>query len=179
MPDFSKSLSNEFSSDDACWQQTWDLHANWLRVVIAARVDGVSVDEVLQNVAVQAWKHQAQLADADKLGPWLYRIAIQQVSLFFRKSQRVRKHETQAEDWGEPSDPQQLEPLEWLTELELHETLRNSLRKLPDEDREILLLKHTEGWTYGQLSEHLGLSRDQVIYRLRRAQNRLRSKIDE
>ena len=166
------------SSDSNRWQQAWDHHSGWLRVVIAARVQGVGVDEVLQNVAIQAWKKQSQLSSREKLAPWLYRIAIQQVALFFRQASRNRQLASTSDNWMDPQDPQQPNPLDWLTEMEIHEKLRQGLAALPAEDREILLLKHTEHWTYQQLAEHLGLTRDQVIYRLGRARQRLRSSIE-
>jgi RNA polymerase sigma-70 factor (ECF subfamily) len=49
-----------------------------------------------------------------------------------------------------------------------------ALEKLKPPDREILLLKYTEKWSYEQLAEHLGVSVKTVEYRLLRARRAMR-----
>lgn len=162
-----------------CWQQVWRQHSGWLRTVIAARMDSVWVDEVLQNVAIKAWERQSQLSSSEKLAPWLYRIAVQQVGLFFRETNR-RRRMTAAIDVAETEsiDVAQTDPLELLTQQEVHAQVRLAMQQLPAEQREVLMLKHTEGWTYQQLADRLGLKRDQVIYRVGQAKQNLRNQLD-
>lgn len=167
------------SETTSCWQQVWRQHSGWLRTVIAARMDGVWVDEVLQNVAIIAWERQSQLSSSEKLAPWLYRIAVQQVGLFFRETNR-RRRMTVAIDVAETDsvDATQTDPLELLTQQEVHAQVRLAMQQLPAEQREVLMLKHTEGWTYQQLADRLGLKRDQVIYRVGQAKQNLRNQLD-
>jgi RNA polymerase sigma-70 factor (ECF subfamily) len=40
-----------------------------------------------------------------------------------------------------------------------------------------LLLKYTEGWSYEQLAQHLGVSIKTIEYRLLRARNALRTEL--
>ncbi|MEL7498128.1 MAG: sigma-70 family RNA polymerase sigma factor [Planctomycetota bacterium] len=171
--------SLDLASDPASgWHDTWSQHAGWLRTVIASRMDRVWVDEVLQNVAIKAWEKQDQLSCQEKLAPWLYRIAIQQVTLFFRESSRRKKVGSVSVTAAETTaDPRNIDPLEILTRNEIHQQIREGIAQLNVEEREILLLKHTEGWTYQQLADHLGLSLDKVIYRLGKARDNLRNKL--
>jgi RNA polymerase sigma-70 factor (ECF subfamily) len=48
---------------------------------------------------------------------------------------------------------------------------------LSAQDREILMLKHSERWTYREIAEYLGISADKVVYRLARARARLRQRL--
>ena len=47
------------------------------------------------------------------------------------------------------------------------------------DDREILLLKYTEGWTYKQLAAHLGVKVKTVEHRLMKARRDLRRRLRE
>ena len=59
------------------WKIALAQHQRWLRTVIFARVrETQAIDEVLQEVALAAVKQQAPLADAAKIAPWLYRLAV-------------------------------------------------------------------------------------------------------
>jgi RNA polymerase sigma-70 factor (ECF subfamily) len=58
--------------------------------------------------------------------------------------------------------------------MEQREFVRKALDELSELDRQILLLKYSEGWTYRQLSEHLGVKEDTVEYRLMKARKNLR-----
>ena len=44
----------------------------------------------MQDVAVTAWEKRSQLQDASKMAPWLYRITIRHVQMFWRKTLRDR-----------------------------------------------------------------------------------------
>ena len=63
-----------------------------------------------------------------------------------------------------------------LTE-ERSELVRKALSLLPSRERELLLLKYTENWTYRELADHLGLTQSAVESRLHRARRRLREKL--
>ena len=49
-----------------------------------------------------------------------------------------------------------------------------ALAVLPRRDAEVLLLKHTQDWTYRQLAERLGVSEAAIDGRLQRARAKLR-----
>ena len=73
------------------WQAALAEHDRWLRMVVRARVgEGQCVDDVMQEVALAAVAQRAPLADATKVAPWLYRLAVTQVLLYRRKHGRRR-----------------------------------------------------------------------------------------
>jgi RNA polymerase sigma-70 factor (ECF subfamily) len=55
--------------------------------------------------------------------------------------------------------------------------VREALETLAAKDREILLLKYTEDWSYHQLAAHLGIGHSAVEARLHRARQRLRDRL--
>ena len=61
--------------------------------------------------------------------------------------------------------------------MELRQTVREALQTLAPKDREILLLKYTEDWSYHQLAAHLGIGHSAVEARLHRARQRLRDRL--
>jgi RNA polymerase sigma-70 factor (ECF subfamily) len=41
-------------------------------------------------------------------------------------------------------------------------TLREALKELPEEQREVVVLRHVAGWTPGEIAAHLGKSEDSI-----------------
>jgi RNA polymerase sigma-70 factor (ECF subfamily) len=60
------------------------------------------------------------------------------------------------------------------TSVEERYDLRQALGRLEPADREILVLKHLDGWTYDELAERLGIPRGTVMSRLFHARRRLK-----
>ncbi|MGI9430547.1 MAG: RNA polymerase sigma factor, partial [Bythopirellula sp.] len=92
-----------------------------------------------------------------------------------RRLGRKRKlEEGYAATRGKTSVSAEPDPLAWLLADEQRSLVRQAIAVLPSKDAEILLLKHTEDWSYRQLSEHLGISTSAVDARLHRARKRMR-----
>jgi RNA polymerase sigma-70 factor (ECF subfamily) len=64
-----------------------------------------------------------------------------------------------------------------LLQKEICTSIQEGLSKLDPQDRQLLLLKYTEGWSYEQLAQHLGVSIKTIEYRLLRARNALRTEL--
>jgi RNA polymerase sigma-70 factor (ECF subfamily) len=163
------------------WSEALAENNRWLRTVIYARVgQRQAVDEVFQEVSLAAVRQQAPLQDPGKVAPWLYRTAVSQSLLYRRKAGRRRKlSDRYAEHTQQPTeaDSRQVDPLGWLLADERRQLVRKALARLPRRDREILLLKYTEDWSYRQLAEHLGISESAVQARLHRARRRMRDEM--
>jgi RNA polymerase sigma-70 factor (ECF subfamily) len=161
------------------WQAALRQHQRWLRTVVLARVgEPQAVDEVLQEVALAAVRQAAPLADAAKVAPWLYRLAVRQALLYRRKCGRRRRLQSRYTERAEHADrPQPPEPLGWLLAEERRAQVRQALARLAPRDAEILLLKYSENWGYQQIADHLGVSHAAVEARLHRARGRLRQEL--
>lgn len=152
-------------------------HRRWLRTVLAARgVERDSLDEVLQEVAAAACRGADQLNDRDRVGPWLYRIAVVQALQYRRRAGRRRRLVERYAGSGVARDEAvDHDPLAWLLAEETQQLVRQAIARLPQRDAELLLLKYTEDWSYRDLAEHLGMSVSAVEARLHRARGRMRS----
>ena len=160
------------------WRAVWAEHGRWLRTVVLARVGAAdAVDDVLQEIAMAAVKNAHRLRDRAKLAPWLYRLAVTSAMQFRRRQGRRRGLTRRYADRWQPSEDQsrQPDPLGWLMAEEQRKLVRLALKNLARRDAEMLLLKYTENWTYGQLAEHLGTTPSAVESRLHRARAKMRS----
>ena len=162
------------------WQAVLAEHDRWLRTVVYARLgEPQAVDDVMQEVSLAAVRQQAPLADATKVAPWLYRLAVTQSLLYRRKQGRRRRL---AGDYAERVRPREegsreVDPLTWLLADERRQMVRKAVSRLPGRDAEILLLKYSEDWSYRDLADHLGISQSALQARLHRARQRLRSEL--
>lgn len=132
----------------------------------------------MQEVALAAVKQSAPITDVAKVAPWLYRLAVRQALLHQRKCGRRRKLQNGYGNYQEVAGDRGLpEALGWLLANERRSLVRQALGRIAPRDREILLLKYTEGWNYHQIAEHVGVSHSAVETRLHRARQRLREEL--
>ena len=146
--------------------------------MLHARVgESQAVDEVMQEVALAAVRQSAPIADPAKVAPWLYRLAVRQALLYRRSAGRRRKLVANFARATAPleCDGRNPEPLAWLLADERQRLVRQALERMPRGDREILLLKYSEDWSYHQVAAHLGVSHSAAEARLHRARRRLRA----
>jgi RNA polymerase sigma factor (sigma-70 family) len=161
------------------WSAALAAHDRWLRTVLLARLgDPPTVDDVLQDVRTAAITRGHLLRDAEKLAPWLYRVAVASALQYRRRLGRQNKLLARhAERLTRNADDPTTDPLEWLLAEERRSLVKTALERLPRREAEILLLKYTEDWTYRQIGDHLGLSTSAVEGRLHRARRRMRQEL--
>ncbi|MCA9215508.1 MAG: RNA polymerase sigma factor [Planctomycetales bacterium] len=162
------------------WRAELDQHRRWLRTVIAARCgEAQAVDEIFQETAAAAVAQKSPLADATKVAPWLYQIAVRQSLMYRRKQGRKRKLEQAYAERAEPimESRQPVSPLGWLLADERRSLVRKAMAELNPRDSEMLMLKYTEGWSYREIANRLGMSESAVESRLHRARQKLRQQL--
>lgn len=131
------------------------------------RVD--AAEELAQQALVQAWVHRRDLRDLDKLGPWLFRIAINcSIDWLRRRSSSPRRLEEIAERSLDPSPV-----IEHVISRETIREVRKALAHLPLGNR-VALLMHVAGYSYGEIAAFLGQTEAVVRGRIARARNQLR-----
>lgn len=168
------------SSPNIDWQAVLAQHDRWLRTVVYARLgEPQAVEDVMQEVSLAAVRQHAPLADASKVAPWLYRLAVTQTLMYRRKQGRRRKLTGNFARQVRPTEGTgpDADPLEWLLADERRRLVRKALSRLPRRDAEILSLKYSENWSYRELADHLGISPAATQARLHRARQRLRSEL--
>lgn len=158
------------------WDAEYRRHARWLRTVVASRLqEPAAVEDVMQQIALAVVREDRRPVDANRIGGWLYRVAIKQCMQYRRTAGRRRRLlHTLTLTRTVAGDDVRPDPLDWLLHEERVESVRTALGRLSDLDRQLLVLKYTEDWSCRQLAEHLGVNVKAVEYRLQLARERLR-----
>lgn len=147
----------------------------WLRTVVRSRLkEPDAVEDVMQNIALAIVKHGSALNEVNRVSAWLYQIAVRQVLMYRRSSGRRRRMYERVAGDSASRTTSVASPLEGLLASESQESIQRALNALPEVERQILMLKYAEGWSYKQLASHLGVQEDTVEYRLLRARKNLR-----
>jgi len=149
----------------------------WLRTVVRSRVEeSDAVEDIMQNIALALVRRRDTLREIGQTGAWLYQVAIRQVLMHRRTRGRRRKFQNRlAAHGGQQHVATELQSVEYLMAAEQQDAVRDAVRQLDGLDRQVLMLKYVEGWTYRRLAEMLGVSEDTIEYRLLRARKRLRA----
>lgn len=152
-------------------------HEGWLRTVVSSRLGETdAVDDVMQNIAMAVVRQKSALLEVQRVGAWLYRIAVRQVLMYRRSTGRRRKLLQRVQsDAGAVVNA--AEPLAVMLHDETHQCVRQALGHLGEVERQLLLLKYAEGWSYRQIAEQLGVQEDTVEYRLLKARKKLRREL--
>ncbi len=128
----------------------------------------------MQDIAVAAVRQSAALQNIERIAPWLYRLAVRQSLLHRRRLGRLRRLHQRYADRSEQPDLNAADPLIWLMTDEVRDCVRQAMHRLNPRDAELLMLKYSENWNYGQIAQHVGISHSAVESRLHRARQRLR-----
>ncbi|MEZ6130686.1 MAG: sigma-70 family RNA polymerase sigma factor [Planctomycetaceae bacterium] len=151
---------------------------SWLRTIVRSRIrepDGV--EDVMQNIALALVRQKESLTDINRVGAWLYQVAVRQVMMYRRTTGRRRTFEDRLLDRsaaGEFATLDTTSPVDRLLAAEQQQQVRGALQQLDELDRQILMLKYSENWSYRELADHLGVKEDTVEYRLTKARKQLR-----
>ncbi len=157
------------------WGKALLENESWMRAVIAQRVGEQSaVDEVFQEIALAVTKESAPLRDPSKLNAWLYRLVVLQSALYRRKAGRKRRLVKRYEEQVFQVDSTRQEPIDWLLDAERQQLVRDALARLPDDEREILLMKYSDDKSYREIADELGATEGAVQSKLHRARKRMR-----
>lgn len=152
-----------------------DTHRGWLRSVIVARLgEAGAAEDVLQEVNLAAIEGKSPLRDQRSVASWLYQLAVRKVLQFRRAAGRQRKRIGDAAAVEETRERESGDPLAWMLNSERRQLIREGLSRLSGEDREMLMLKYVEGWSYRQIAERTGRTESAVESKLHRARVGLR-----
>ncbi|MEM6366090.1 MAG: sigma-70 family RNA polymerase sigma factor [Planctomycetota bacterium] len=149
-------------------------HSDWLRTILLARLhDRHLADDVIQEVSVAAVRHVGSFRSVEEVKAWLYRVAVRQANLIYRRERRQRDR------IADYAQTQRAAPsAEYLDRLSQHESgdvVRQAIGNLRPIDRQVLTLKYQHGWSCRRMAAELGVSETTVQSRLLRARRRLRA----
>ncbi|MHC4436183.1 MAG: RNA polymerase sigma factor [Planctomycetota bacterium] len=156
-------------NDPAAVELMWDRYASdlfaYLLAVLCSRHDA---EDVLQTVFVKIAQKRHRLAKARNLDGYVYRIARNEAISFIGRRKRQRKVEALDESWLiVPEGHQEFN--------DLAEELQAVLARLPQQQREVIVMKIYRQKTFLEISRLLGLSHNTVATRYRYGMEKLRT----
>ena len=124
--------------------------------------DGLDVDDLLQETLMVLWKLRNKLLDigvAPKQAVWIWRVA-RSTCIDLQRTTKV--HEPLSENYNPPDD-----------DPSLHDALRELISHLPEPDH-IIATMHLEGYSYKEIGQKTGLTKNNVGVRLLRIKEKLK-----
>ena len=146
--------------DRAAFGQLYDRFAPMVHGLLLARVPRADVDDLVQDVFLQAMRRLGSLRNAEAFGPWLAAIA----------RNRARDHWRRGETTVELPDELPGSPHPEGEAM----TVLAAIRRLPEAYRETLVLRLVEGMTGPEIAERTGLTPGSVRVNLHRGLQMLR-----
>ena len=140
--------------------------------------------DLSQETFLKAFRSLKSFRGEASFGTWLYRMASNLCVDFLRKKKRRGASNLVSLDEEADGRPRELpdlryEPQNELERKETREKLRAGLRKLPEEQRLILVLRDVEGLSYQEIGDVLQLELGTVKSRIYRARARLAALLTE
>ncbi len=151
--------------DRAAFGRLYDRYARLVHGVLLARVPRSDVDDLVQDVFLQAMRRLSSLRSLDSFGSWLAAIA----------RNRARDHHRRGDDTVELPDDVPGAPH---PEGEAR-TVLVAIRRLPEAYRETLVLRLVEGLTGPEIAERTGLTPGSVRVNLHRGMQLLREALSK
>ena len=152
--------------DRDAFGKLYSLYAPMVHGILLSRVPATEVDDLVQEVFLQALKKLGSLRDANAFGGWLAMITRNRAMDFHR---RQRPSEELTEDLGASTreDERKSQAVEAL----------KIIRSLPEAYRETLVLRLVEGMTGPEIAARTGLTPDSVRVNLSRGMKMLRERL--
>ena len=129
--------------------------------------------DAVQTAMTAVWQHRRRLQKGRDPRGWFYRV-LRNKCVDVMRSRRVR---TSAVLEADPPDPAQNDPVGNADRREQLAHLRRTLAELPDEMREIILLRDFHDLPYAEIAQVLDIPPGTVMSRLHRARSALRDRL--
>ncbi|HEY3396392.1 MAG TPA: RNA polymerase sigma factor [Armatimonadota bacterium] len=156
-------------------------HQRWVQTLIGQFFrDPDLVEDLTQDTFLRVYQARERYRPRARFRTWLRRVV---VNLCLNEQHREQTRERWRGPGLEAREVAELAetapPLEArLLRREGGAELAAAVRALPPRQREVLLLRHGEGWSYAQIGERLGCTEAAVDSLLRRATGALRERLE-
>jgi RNA polymerase sigma-70 factor, ECF subfamily len=142
--------------------------------------------DLTQEAFVKAFRNIGGFRREAKFTTWMYRIASNVTIDHIRKHRRVRLsefddrigHQDQGDEVWDP-DHLRRNPAKDLERAQLYQRIMDAMQKLPDDQRQVVLLREIEGFSYREISETMGIPEGTVMSRLFYARKKLQALLQD
>ncbi len=139
--------------------------------------------DATQDAFLKVYKYIGNFRETSSLYTWLYKIAYHVSIDIYRK--RKKMGATEYLDYMDSNQDMDTlhhvvrSPSSYASNNELAKSIEESLDKLSDQHREIIILREMEGLSYSEISEILGISSGTVMSRIHHARLNLQKYLKE
>jgi RNA polymerase sigma-70 factor, ECF subfamily len=164
--------------DRAAFGQLYDRYARMVHGVLLARVPYGVVDDLVQDVFLQALGRLRSLRDAASFGAWIAVIARNRAHDYHRRSRdEVEFDDLSVPDADDPTPARRTTAGAHPAPDHEAAVAMAAIRSLPDTYRETLILRLVEGMTGPEIAARTGLTPGSVRVNLHRGMQLLRQKL--
>jgi RNA polymerase sigma-70 factor (ECF subfamily) len=158
--------------DRSAFGQLYARYARMVHGILLSRVPYSDVDDLVQDVFLQALPRLLSLREVSKFPGWLAAIARNRATDFHRRSQPV-------DEFSENATPKNSEHPSPATPAPSHSTAEahavlEAIHSLPDSYRDPLILRLVEGMSGPEIAARTGLTHGSVRVNLHRGMSQLR-----
>lgn len=153
-------------------------------VYTTVKVKGCTGEDALdvsQEIFIKIWKNISRYRGDCRFSTWVYKISVNAALDFLRRLKNSPSEIifTKTDDEGdeiswEVADEGSISPESYVEKSERIKIVRESIEMLSTEQREVIILRDIEGYSYDEISEMLGIGVGTVKSRLNRARVNLR-----
>ncbi|HEU4319213.1 MAG TPA: sigma-70 family RNA polymerase sigma factor [Acidimicrobiia bacterium] len=134
--------------------------------------------DVAQEALIRAWRALPKFRGDARLSTWLYRITVN--TAWTHKKRASRHRASPIDEFTDVAAPEDADHPEVAGEiLDLRGRLREALDRLPDAQREVVVMKDIYGWSHADIADAMDISVTAAKVRLHRARARLARDLEE
>ncbi|MGI9471012.1 MAG: RNA polymerase sigma factor [Rubripirellula sp.] len=137
----------------------------------------VLAEDIVQDAFVKAYLHLSTFRKESNFYTWLYRIALNARSTYYRRRQRMLSLESLGNDCERISTAHRDSPSRALERREECWQVREALKRLDEHYRTVLVLREFDGFDYQTIAQLLELKVGTVRSRLSRAREQMRRQL--
>ncbi len=156
------------SGDRGAFGLLYSRYSRMVHGILLSKVPHTAVEDLVQDVFLQALPRLGSLRDVSRFGGWLAAIARNRAIDFHRQLRPTDEFNEQSHEAEKTNHPStRVDPSE------AHQILE-AIRSLPDTYRETLILRLVEGLTGPEIAARTGLTHGSVRVNLHRGMQQLR-----
>ena len=144
-----------------------------LRFAAKLTCDPERAEEIVQEALLRVAENWRSVRDASKFRPWFWRVVINVLRDDARRADRLSTLPDSLPDRRED------EPFQHAAASELQQAINERLVRLPNRQREVLVLSAFEAFSPDEIAETLDITVANVYATLHVARNRLRSELTQ
>ncbi len=177
-------LQDYLQGDRSAMSQLLDRHSRRVRDYIRVMVkDAELADDILQECMIKAVRviDEGKYSDNGKFLSWMMRIAHNQVIDHFRAQKQAKTVSESSSGYNVLGTLRYAERTvedEMIVE-QIHDDVRALVKQLPDEQREVVMLRYYSGLSFKEIAEATGANINTALGRMRYALINLRKMIRE